>query len=241
MILTDKYYWHRYLDEYERLVFSRIQNNPKIMEFGVWKGESIRYFAERFPSAEIYGVDIIPEQPEWPKSPRIHYYCADQSHSGTYLFLREMEAAGSDFDLIIDDGSHKPHDQALCLIKSFPLVRSSGYYILEDIHTSFLQRSGKVNAFHVLLAIQHLQVSNLGLTDYVISTLTSNSYFDLNQLVYLFCNIKSINLFKRTSLPLLCYKCLRNEFDYVKLVCNICQIPLCQEADSMSFIIKKVD
>lgn len=239
MINTDKYYWHGYLDEYERQVFSNLGPKINIMEFGVLESESIRFLANRFESAMVVGVDIIPQQPNWFTSPRVRYLQADQS-KGSSLEELFTSIGFYKFDLIIDDGSHEPHDQALCLVKSFPALKKSGYYILEDAHTSYAQRDKKVNSFHLLLTLQHLRVSNLGLTDDIVESLTTNSFFNLDELVYLYCNIKSVYLFKRTALPLLCYQCKKNEFDYAKLTCKHCHVPLYQDADSMSFIIKKV-
>lgn len=238
MINTDKHYWHNYLDEYERLAFVNLYGPINIMEFGVLDGASIAYLSMRFDLARIVGVDIIPQQKRWPTSNRICYFQADQSKKDSLESL--FRAVDAQFDLIIDDGSHEPHDQALCLNCSFPAVKPGGYYILEDAQTSYADRQGAVNSFHVLLALQHLKVSNLGLTDGLVTSLTTNSYFNLDQLVYLYCNIKSINLFKRTSLPLLCYQCRKNEFDYVKLTCKNCNIPLYKDDDSMAFIIKKL-
>lgn len=238
MIDSDKYYWHGYLDEYERLVFSQLKNPACIVEIGVGNSGSITYLTERFPTAKVHGVDIVSEQPNWYKSDRVKYHQLNQSAKWLMqLFLSEL---GDMIDLFIEDGSHTPSDQAYTLIQGIHWVRSGGFYILEDIHTSYFERHVKVNSFHVLLTLQHLFVSNLELTEEIMTPLATNSYFTETELEYLFTNIKSINLFKRTSLPLLCYNCRKNNFDYVKLLCKNCGINLYQEADSMSFIIKKL-
>ena len=41
------------------------------------------------------------------------------------------------FDLIIDDGSHNVIHQQISLGLLFPYLKEGGYYIVEDLHTSF--------------------------------------------------------------------------------------------------------
>jgi len=38
--------------------------NPRVYEFGVWKGQSINYFSERLPGATFYGFDSFLGLPE---------------------------------------------------------------------------------------------------------------------------------------------------------------------------------
>lgn len=61
---SDKSYWHRYIDFYE----SELSDFKcrHVLEFGVWKGGSIKWLMERFPDSSIYGADILDVQPSWP-------------------------------------------------------------------------------------------------------------------------------------------------------------------------------
>jgi hypothetical protein len=232
MINTDKYYWHRYIPEYERLVFSQMdpEGDYQILEFGVWEGESIRFLADRFKWATITGIDILVPTPHWPTSDRIIYEKVDQGSS------TEVRAFFKDktFDLIIDDGSHVPQHQATCLIEGMKHLEKGGFYILEDIHTSFsyLPSSPLV----ILLALKHLRETNQQLTLPRTMALTSMNFihediYDLDGL------IKEIYTFKRSSLPLQCWQCRGVDFNYKTLTCK-CGVDLYKKDDSISFIIK---
>ena len=159
---SDKHYWHRYTDAYER-AFVSLGDVADILEFGVLEGGSIRWLANRFPRAMILGVDIAAPTLAWPHGERIEYVQADQGDAGAIdaMFAR----IGRRFDLVVDDGSHLPPHQASCLIKAFPFIRPGGLYILEDVHTSHPENPdfkqfnppGTANCLHVLLAMRHLK------------------------------------------------------------------------------------
>jgi len=234
---SDKAFWHQYIPEYERLVFSGLRGQMNIMEFGVALGASTEFLLHRFPEAMVFGVDIIEQQAEWPKSSRVFYINLDQSNrahlSSMYTSLNKQ------FDLIIDDGSHRPLDQAITLFESLPWIRPKGFYILEDIHTSYAERKGGPNIFHILLAIQHLKATKKPLSNSFYNALATD-YITASQIDSLYHNLELIHLYKRTSLPLACYRCLTSSYDYLKLRCKSCGADLYKDDDSMSFILKKV-
>jgi hypothetical protein len=92
----------------------------------------------------------------------ITYLTADQGDRPG--IARMLKALGREFDLVIEDGSHLPPHQAICLAETFPLVRPGGLYVLEDLHTSHpghpLYREscapGTPDGLHLLLLIEHL-------------------------------------------------------------------------------------
>jgi hypothetical protein len=242
---SDRHYWHRYTDRYEQALASLgvVRN---VLEFGVLEGASIRWLQHRFPEAGIVGVDIIAPRPAWPRNDRIAYAQADQGDSRAIGAM--FESLGRQYDLIIDDGGHLPPDQASCLIKGFPFVRPGGLYIIEDIHSShphhpdFRQYNppGVANCLHVLLAMQHLKDRRQLLTPEITATLTTPGFFSPDDLQYLFGNIQTMDLYKRTSLPLRCYRCGSDSFDYKQLRCS-CGADIYAATDSMSFILRKTD
>jgi hypothetical protein len=84
--LSDKFYWHGYIPFYENFFSQRKFLN--IAEFGVFKGNSIRWLLERFPESSIYGADILTLQREWPVDPRFHFSQLNQeSRNEIHLFL----------------------------------------------------------------------------------------------------------------------------------------------------------
>jgi hypothetical protein len=242
---SDRHYWHRYTDRYEQ-AFVACGDLSDILEFGVLDGASIQSLSRRFPDARIIGVDMVARKPSWPRGDRISYVQANQDDR--HAIGEMFERLGRRFDLIIDDGSHVPEHQASCLIEGFPFLRAGGLYIVEDIHTSHPDHpsfgpdnaSGGANCLHVLLALQHLKDVGQPLTPELASTLATPGYFSVEDLMYLSGAVITIELFKRTSLPLQCYACGSRAFDYRRFRCE-CGTDLYAAADSMSFLIRKAD
>ena len=81
---SDKHYWHRYSWFYQRH-FETLGSVSSILEYGVFKGDSIRWLRRVFPAADIVGVDILPQQPRWPTGPGISYVRADQGDRMAWL------------------------------------------------------------------------------------------------------------------------------------------------------------
>ena len=90
--------------------------------------------------------------------PRVRLFTANQSdqYGEMKRVLHELKADGRvPFDLIVEDGSHKHSDQQMNLAVLFPLVRPGGFYVLEDIHSSFQRAydeppNGYNTTYHVI-------------------------------------------------------------------------------------------
>jgi hypothetical protein len=240
---SDKIFWHRYPDAYEP-AFRALGEMTDVLEFGVADGKSIEWLARRFPSARIVGVDIAAPSASWPRADRIQYVSANQGDRGRVRAM--FERLGRRFDLIIDDGSHVPAHQAACLLEGLRHLRAGGLYIVEDIHSSHPDNPdfkpynppGTANCLHVLLAVQHLKDRGARLTDEIASSLTSPGFFGRRDLAELFEAIGGLQLYKRTKLPLRCYRCGSSAFDYTRWQCS-CGAALYGAADSMSFLVRK--
>jgi hypothetical protein len=240
---SDKHYWHRYTEAYEA-AFAKLGDVEDILEFGVLRGDSIAWLAERFPRARIVGVDIIAPAPDWPRADRIEYVQHDQADRTA---INAMFAVfGRRFDLIIEDGSHIPQHQATCLIEGLPHVRPGGLYVLEDIHTSHPENTtfaahgtdGDANSLNVVLAMQHLKECGKALTPGIVAELASTSFFAPHEIVSLFDQIAAVQVYRRGLLPLHCYACGADDFDYRRLRCR-CGVELYSSTDSMSFLITR--
>lgn len=241
---SDKGFWHGYVDFYAPFL-ERLSAPRRILEFGVFRGHSIRWLWNKFPTAKIKGVDIVPEAPEWPKDCRIDYVRLDQ---GDRAALQTLFSDGTAYDLIIEDGSHLPVHQALCLVHGMRHVRPGGLYILEDIHTSHpshslyraltMQTGGAViSALHLLLAFQHLKHSGNASPE-TLKGLSKNSLFSEQDVAQLFTAIDKIHVYKRATLPKRCWKCGGDAFDYASLHCR-CGEPLYAAEDSMTIVLEK--
>jgi hypothetical protein len=98
-------------------------------------GGSLKMWYEYFPNAAIYGIDI--NAAPHLDNDRIKTFVADQ---GNVLELQAFVDATGDapFDVIIDDGSHKPDHQQITLGYFFKKLRNGGWYFIEDLYENGL-------------------------------------------------------------------------------------------------------
>jgi len=117
-----------YLFVYEQL-FRPFQNEAiSILEIGVQSGASLRVWADYFPNAHISGIDL--RIPFGSFGERINIFQGDQADRH---FLQDVINDAGPFDIIIDDGSHKPFDWCISFNKLFSALNPGGYYVIEDL------------------------------------------------------------------------------------------------------------
>lgn len=135
---TDKSFLaHNYVRIYEKLFHSWRQKEIKLLEIGVWdNARSLRMWKDFFPNAKIiYGIDLDPAY-NIDCGDRIKIATGDQSDP---QFLDRILFEEEYFDIIIDDGSHQSRHQIATFEHLFPRLSNDGYYIVEDLHTSYWQ------------------------------------------------------------------------------------------------------
>jgi hypothetical protein len=243
---TDKFFWHGYVPFYEQHLPESLDGT--IVEFGVFKGNSIRWLLERFPSASVIGIDILAIQEDWPTGDRVKYVQLDQ---GDEDLVQNFFSSHSGIRLIIDDGSHMPLHQSICLKHGFRALSPGGLYILEDIHTSHPAHSyyqstfnnaaprSRSTALSVLLAVDHLKRIGLRyLTPELVDSIDDGGVLGKSDIRFLFDCADRLALYRRSHLPDQCYNCGANVFNYHALRCT-CGAEIFAEADSMSFFIRK--
>lgn len=134
--LSDK--WSSYLDVYDRL-FSAYREKPiRLLEIGIQNGGSLEVWAEYFVQAQkLIGCDINPscDQLRY-DDPRISVVVGDANSDSTEDRIVEHEP---NFDLIIDDGSHRSSDIIKSFVRYFPKVVDGGMFVAEDLHCSYWQ------------------------------------------------------------------------------------------------------
>ena len=127
---------HNYTAVYEQM-FGGMRDEPlKILEIGIGAGASLQMWLEYFPNAEIHGLDITLENLKSPliSNERVHLCLANQTDKDF------LDRIGIDFDIVIDDGSHRVEDQVFTFKHLWPNTRL--LYVVEDIYTSYLARYG---------------------------------------------------------------------------------------------------
>jgi Methyltransferase domain len=128
--------WASYIQEYEHL-FARFRNQPIVLlEVGVQNGGSLELWNEYLHSAKaIIGCDINPECATLQfATDRIHLLIGDANDEQC---ARQIATISPGLDIIIDDGSHTSKDVIGVFSRYFPLLKSDGLYVIEDLHCSY--------------------------------------------------------------------------------------------------------
>ena len=144
---TDKARHKNYANFYSEL-FNKY--TPKtILEFGVWKGESLLAWSELFPDSMITGVDLFPPI----------YYCDNSCGKGGVHLVNKDQCVpysklinnpnikfiqgdsreisfDSKFDLIIDDAEHTL-EQQIGVLKHLGNLTDDGSMVIEDVNIGF--------------------------------------------------------------------------------------------------------
>jgi hypothetical protein len=141
---------HNYTDVYEAYLSPLRFKRLHLLEVGLgvpghaWEariahgrneggGASMRMWHDYFPNGQIYGADINPAQHL--DSERTKTFVVDQGDPDSLESF--LDSVGDiSFDVIVDDGSHRPDHQQVTLSCLFPRLKPGGLYIVEDLLTN---------------------------------------------------------------------------------------------------------
>ncbi|MBD1378990.1 polyamine aminopropyltransferase [Metabacillus arenae] len=124
---------HNYLSTYEYFLNSYRNKRAVLMEIGGGVGASIKMWEEYFPKSKIICVDINPDVKKY-ESDRISVEIGDISSKEV---IKRLQAKYPKVDILIDDGSHRWDHQRIAFENLFKIVSPGGYYIVEDLHSSY--------------------------------------------------------------------------------------------------------
>lgn len=91
-----------YLKNYEKYFGLLKPQEIVLLELGVFKGDSLKFWRDYFPSGKIIGIDINQVDIE-DKSERIAFFKGSQCDLD---FLDSFSKRYAPYDIIIDDASH---------------------------------------------------------------------------------------------------------------------------------------
>ena len=125
-----------FLEIYDKYFKDYQDKEIKILEIGVDKGASLRIWREYFSKAIICGLDIDKKDFE---IENVDIIVGDQSNLD---ILSKIVSKYGSFDIIIDDGSHRNEHVIKSLEYLFDYLNYEGFYIVEDLQTSYFPRYG---------------------------------------------------------------------------------------------------
>lgn len=125
-----------YYEIYQNYFKPYLGQSLKLMEVGVFKGESLKILSEFFSESDILGVDLEMKDIDFSKYANINYEQADQTNAEALVTLSDKYAPNG-WDIIIDDASHLGAFSQLTFEALFPKLKSGGLYIVEDWGTGY--------------------------------------------------------------------------------------------------------
>jgi cephalosporin hydroxylase len=181
---TDKYGTHFYTPHYQAH-FQHLREQPiRLLEIGIGGysragqgGNSLRMWKHFFPNGQIVGLDI--EDKSFVEEERIKVYQGDQSDPE---LLAKINAESGPFDIIIDDGSHRVWHVLPSFEALFPMLVDGGYYVIEDIQSSYWPEWGgseDLNSTETSMALAKRLTDSLNYEEFVTEGYQP-TYYDQN-------------------------------------------------------------
>ena len=131
---TDKKHTrHNFVAIYDELFKDFRYDKINFLEIGIYLCRSHNMWVEWFPNANIYGIDIEAKRKRYEKS-RLILDIVDQSDREQLLNYANEKGP---WKVVIDDGSHVNSHQKISFEVLWDFVESDGYYIVEDVHSSY--------------------------------------------------------------------------------------------------------
>jgi len=183
---------HGFTEIYDDYFRSFKDKNINLLEIGVNDGSSLKMWYDYLPKALIYGLDI--DDKTIFNNDRISCGILDQSNIDYLKYF--VNNIGITFDIIIDDGSHHISDQQLTFGYLFPLLKSSGVYVIEDLHTSLSEPGTMLYGRSVE---NNLDKTNTTLT-YLKNKPYNSLYLNQEQNKYIQNDIKEVLIFEKDNL-----------------------------------------
>lgn len=126
---TDKNSVHSYAPVYHAMFAENRDSISNVLEIGILKGASLKVWRDYFPNATIVGFDK--NDAPYHNEPRIQTYKVDTTKTNEIYKL--FKYLPEQFDIIIDDGSHKIEHQLIAFMTLWQRLRTWGVYVIEDI------------------------------------------------------------------------------------------------------------
>jgi cephalosporin hydroxylase len=133
---TDKGSLHTYTGMYEGILSQYKNKDCTLLEIGIQSGGSALLWSRYLPNAKFSFADIDPVNPQvldMIDSDRYLFHLGDAYSDEILNLIKKSRPDG--FDVIIDDGPHTLQSMIDCIRKYLPIVKESGYLIIEDVQS----------------------------------------------------------------------------------------------------------
>jgi hypothetical protein len=127
---TEWFEKHSYTETYCNYIPS--DKPVRMLEIGIWHGDSLRMWKEYNPQMSLSGMDINDCSSFFDISICEKVYIKDQTNRE---HLEEIAKDLTPLDFVVDDGAHQMPHQQISLAVLLKAVKSGGIYFIEDLHT----------------------------------------------------------------------------------------------------------
>ena len=126
-----------YTQHYHNLLKPYRETVKNVLELGVYKGASLQMWSKYFYMSNIHGVDINLDRvdPSLKENKKIFLYNHNATNKSLLGVIPKLN-----YDIILDDAGHRTSAQMQTLDMLIHLVTPRGFYIIEDMHTSFMEQ-----------------------------------------------------------------------------------------------------
>lgn len=154
---------HGFLGFYEQFFEERRDDVFTLVEIGVYRGQSLKTWGEYFRNATCVGIDITQGAAAFVELDNTHVHIGDASRLEV---LDEVIEKFGPPSIVVDDGSHLWHHQIDTLRYLWPRLLPGGYFVMEDVHTSFpalaaeYRGCSRESAYDYMMRLQRWLVGN---------------------------------------------------------------------------------
>jgi cephalosporin hydroxylase len=134
---TDKNTVHSYLPLYQQVLKNKRYTAKNVLEIGICLGGSIKLWHDFFPSATVYGLDIMHINNVWPlltTKERIKLYTSIDAYDYDFFKANFLDK-NIKCDFIIDDGPHTLESMKQFIRFYSQLLTEDGILIIEDVQS----------------------------------------------------------------------------------------------------------
>ena len=128
---TDKNEPHSYITNIYSPLFSDLPKDRKILEVGVYTGNSVKLWSDFFNQGFIFGIDNMDKYLKIPLSGENYEILIKEAYNIESVDF--FKKRGITFDIIIEDGLHSFETQMYALEHYNELLNRGGMMIIEDI------------------------------------------------------------------------------------------------------------
>jgi len=125
-----KFWQHKYTDFYTKLLIPLRDKKCNFLEIGTAFGGSLRTWRDYMNNGSIIGIDSYPESAI--QECGINCIAGDSATESGRESVHDLCKNG--FDIIVDDGDHRPETQLKTLLNFWKLLKTGGSYVIEDVY-----------------------------------------------------------------------------------------------------------